>query len=71
MRRVRGDRIAMIFQEPMTSLNPVHTIGEQIAEVVRIHQGASHAAALVRAQEMLRLVRGLRRLDHRHAAAAA
>jgi peptide/nickel transport system ATP-binding protein len=57
MRRVRGDRIAMIFQEPMTSLNPVHTIGEQIAEVVRIHQGASQSAALAHAQEMLRLVR--------------
>ncbi|HET8995445.1 MAG TPA: ABC transporter ATP-binding protein, partial [Acetobacteraceae bacterium] len=48
---------AMIFQEPMTSLNPVHTIGEQIAEVVRIHQGASRSAALAHAQEMLRTVR--------------
>ena len=57
MRAVRGDRIAMIFQEPMTSLNPVHTIGEQIAEVVRIHQGASRAAAMAHAEEMLRLVR--------------
>ncbi len=57
MRAVRGDRIAMIFQEPMTSLNPVHTIGEQIAEVVRIHQGATRAAAMAHAEEMLRLVR--------------
>jgi peptide/nickel transport system ATP-binding protein len=57
MRRIRGNRIAMIFQEPMTSLNPVHTIGEQIAEAVRIHQGLGRAAALARATEMLRLVR--------------
>jgi peptide/nickel transport system ATP-binding protein len=57
MRDIRGNRIAMIFQEPMTSLNPVFTIGEQIAEAVRIHQGASPAAALARAEEMLTLVR--------------
>ncbi|HSU05459.1 MAG TPA: ABC transporter ATP-binding protein, partial [Acetobacteraceae bacterium] len=57
MRDIRGNRIAMIFQEPMTSLNPLHTIGEQIAEAVRIHEHASHAAALVRAEEVLRLVR--------------
>ena len=57
MRDIRGNRIAMIFQEPMTSLNPVHTIGEQIAEAVRIHQGLGRAAAMARAQEMLRLVR--------------
>ena len=57
MRDIRGNRIAMIFQEPMTSLNPVHTIGEQIAEAVRIHQGLGRAAALARAVEMLRLVR--------------
>jgi peptide/nickel transport system ATP-binding protein len=57
MRRIRGNRIAMIFQEPMTSLNPVHTIGAQIAEAVRIHQGLSRAAARARAAEMLRLVR--------------
>lgn len=57
MRAIRGNRIAMIFQEPMTSLNPVFTIGEQIAEAVRIHQGASPAAALARAEEMLTLVR--------------
>jgi len=57
MRDIRGNRIAMIFQEPMTSLNPVFTIGEQIAEAVRIHQGATPAAALARAEEMLTLVR--------------
>ena len=57
MRAIRGNQIAMIFQEPMTSLNPVHTIGEQIAEAVRIHEGLSARAALERAEEMLRLVR--------------
>ena len=57
MRDIRGNRIAMIFQEPMTSLNPVLTIGEQIAEAVRIHQGASPNAARARAEEMLRLVK--------------
>jgi peptide/nickel transport system ATP-binding protein len=56
MRKIRGNRIAMIFQEPMTSLNPVHTIGAQIAEAVRIHQNLSPAAARARAAEMLRLV---------------
>ena len=40
MRRLRGDAVAMVFQEPMTSLNPVMTVGDQIAETVRIHQGA-------------------------------
>jgi peptide/nickel transport system ATP-binding protein len=57
MRAIRGNRIAMIFQEPMTSLNPVLTIGHQIAESVRIHQGASGAQANARAAEMLKLVR--------------
>jgi peptide/nickel transport system ATP-binding protein len=57
MRAIRGNRIGMIFQEPMTSLNPVHTIGEQIAEAVRIHQNASRSAARARAKEVLRLVR--------------
>ncbi|TDP64254.1 ABC transporter ATP-binding protein [Roseateles toxinivorans] len=56
MRGVRGNQIAMIFQEPMTSLNPVFTIGEQIAESVRLHRGASHAEALARARQMLDLV---------------
>jgi peptide/nickel transport system ATP-binding protein len=57
MRTIRGNRIAMIFQEPMSSLNPVHTIGEQISEAVRIHKGLRNRAALARAAEMLRLVR--------------
>jgi peptide/nickel transport system ATP-binding protein len=57
MREIRGNRIAMIFQEPMTSLNPVLTIGHQIAEAVRIHEGASRQAAEKRAVEMLKLVR--------------
>ncbi|MGL5736541.1 MAG: ABC transporter ATP-binding protein, partial [Beijerinckiaceae bacterium] len=57
MRAIRGNRIAMIFQEPMTSLNPVLTIGTQIAEAVRIHQGADEKAARQRALDMLTLVR--------------
>ncbi len=56
MRAVRGDRISMIFQEPMTSLNPVLTIGRQIAETVIVHQRTSRADAMQRAVEMLRLV---------------
>jgi peptide/nickel transport system ATP-binding protein len=56
MRRIRGDRISMIFQEPMTSLNPVLTIGRQIAETVTLHQGLGAKAAQARAVEMLRLV---------------
>ena len=57
MRKIRGNQIAMVFQEPMTSLNPVHTVGAQIAEAVRIHQGLSGPAAMARAAEMLGLVR--------------
>jgi peptide/nickel transport system ATP-binding protein len=57
MRGVRGNEISMIFQEPMTSLNPVLTIGEQIGEALRLHQGLSHQAALARAIEMLVLVK--------------
>src|ERR1700760_4528773 len=56
MRDVRGNDISMIFQEPMTSLNPVLTIGRQIAETLTLHQGLDHKAALDRAVEMLRLV---------------
>ena len=57
MRGIRGRRIAMIFQEPMTSLNPVLTIGTQIAESVERHLGLSRRAAWDRAHEMLELVR--------------
>ena len=57
MRKVRGDAISMIFQEPMTSLNPVLTIGHQIAEALVLHRGLSRKAAEARAVEMLRLVR--------------
>jgi peptide/nickel transport system ATP-binding protein len=56
-RQQRGKEIAMIFQEPMSSLNPVYTVGEQIAEVLRLHQGLSRADALHRAVELLRRVR--------------
>ena len=56
MRQIRGDRISMIFQEPMTSLNPVLTVGRQIAETVQLHQRASRAEAMQRAVAMLRLV---------------
>ena len=56
LRAIRGDRIAMIFQEPMTALNPVLTVGEQIAEVPRVHAGLGRAAARARAVEMLEAV---------------
>ncbi len=56
MREVRGNDISMIFQEPMTSLNPVLTIGHQIAETLTLHQGLDRSRALVRAVDMLRLV---------------
>src|SRR5439155_349038 len=57
MRKVRGHAISMIFQEPMTSLNPVLTIGHQIAEALVLHRGLSREDAGARAVEMLRLVR--------------
>ncbi|MBI3513050.1 MAG: ABC transporter ATP-binding protein [Proteobacteria bacterium] len=57
MRALRGNAISMIFQEPMTSLNPVFTIGDQIAEAFRLHQDLSGAAALDKAIDMLRRVR--------------
>jgi len=56
IRRIRGADISMVFQEPMTSLSPVHTVGEQIAESVRLHQGAGRREARDRAIEMLRRV---------------
>ncbi|MFG1347815.1 ABC transporter ATP-binding protein [Xanthobacter autotrophicus DSM 431] len=57
LRLVRGQDIAMVFQEPMTSLNPVLSVGAQIMEVVRLHQGLSRRAARARAVELLDLVR--------------
>jgi len=57
MRKVRGASISMIFQEPMTSLNPVFTVGDQIAEGIRLHQGLSKRESWNKAIEMLRLVR--------------
>ena len=56
MRRIRSKEIAIIFQEPMTSLNPVYTVGEQIAEVIRLHEGLNRRDTLDRTIEMLRLV---------------
>jgi oligopeptide/dipeptide ABC transporter ATP-binding protein len=56
MRAVRGNQVSMIFQEPMTSLNPVYTAGWQIMEAVRLHQRKSRAQARARAVELLRLV---------------
>ena len=56
MRRIRGNEIAMIFQEPMSSLNPVHSIGNQIVEALRVHRGLRKRQALARTIEMLRLV---------------
>jgi len=57
MQAIRAKEIAIIFQEPMTSLNPVFTVGEQIAESLRLHEGLSRKDAMDRAVEMLRLVR--------------
>ena len=57
MRKIRGNRISMIFQEPMTSLNPVFTVGDQVAEVIRLHQGLSRKDTQERVIEMFQLVR--------------
>src|SRR5262249_18418991 len=56
MRRIRGKDIAIVFQEPMTSLNPVYRVGDQIAEIIRQHEDVSGREAFARAVEMLRLV---------------
>lgn len=56
MRTIRGNKISMIFQDPMTSLNPVMTVAEQIAEGIEIHQNLNHNEAMERANEMLELV---------------
>jgi peptide/nickel transport system ATP-binding protein len=56
MRKVRGKEISMVFQEPMTSLNPVFTIGEQIAEAIRLHEGLGRRAAMDKTVDMLKLV---------------
>ncbi len=70
MQGIRGREIAMIFQEPMTSLNPLFTVGDQIGEMVRLHEGLGVEAARVRAREMLELVEvpdAARRIDdHPH-----
>ena len=56
MRRIRGNQISMIFQEPMTSLNPVFTVGEQVSEVLRLHQGLSRQNARSRVVEIFQMV---------------
>ncbi|MEK7386776.1 MAG: ABC transporter ATP-binding protein [candidate division NC10 bacterium] len=57
MRRIRGKRIAMILQDPMASLNPLFTVGDQVAEPIRVHEGASRGSAWSRALELLKAVR--------------
>jgi peptide/nickel transport system ATP-binding protein len=56
MRKIRGKEISMIFQEPMTSLNPVFTVGEQIAEAIRLHEGLGRRDAMAKTVDMLKLV---------------
>jgi oligopeptide/dipeptide ABC transporter ATP-binding protein len=64
LRKVRGNEISMIFQDPMTSLNPVHSIGKQLREAVQLHEDATKAAASKRALEMLKAV-GIPRAEQR------
>ncbi|MCU1377929.1 MAG: oligopeptide/dipeptide transporter, ATPase subunit [Acidimicrobiales bacterium] len=64
LREVRGKEIAMIFQDPLSALNPVHTVGKQIGEMMRIHEGASRKQAKARAIELLKLV-GIPQADRR------
>ena len=70
MRQIRGNEISMVFQEPMTSLNPVFTVGDQIMEAIRLHQKVNRREARDKAVEMLRLVKiadpGLRVNDYPH-----
>src|ERR1700741_4545548 len=56
MRKIRGNEISMIFQEPMTSLNPVFTVGNQIGEAIKLHQGLGKKETRAKTVEMLRLV---------------
>ena len=64
LREIRGNEIAMIFQDPMTSLNPVHTIGRQLVEAILLHQDVTKQAARGRALELLKAV-GIPRADQR------
>ncbi|MCL6414569.1 ABC transporter ATP-binding protein [Aestuariirhabdus sp. Z084] len=64
MQRIRGDRISIIFQEPMTSLNPLHTISRQIGEVIQLHRGGDRTSVKQRTLELLNLV-GIQQADKR------
>lgn len=68
LRKIRGNKISMIFQDPMTSLNPVMTVGDQIGEVIKLHQKVNAKEALIKAQEMLEKVGipGARVKDYPH-----